>query len=168
MAVRMALLAVGLALVAACSDSSETTTTTTEAPATVVTTAPPAPATGSGAAATTATTTTTTTTVAPFSLPEFTIVDRTEDNVLVAAVPPGTYSDIDLQNLVNVIVERFAPVEGLHIVDDESISGLVLADSVSEADQSRLDDHYFLRLEDGFRMVFLGPFAGIDDVILGS
>ena len=110
----------------------------------------------------------TTTTSPEFSLPDFTIIERTDDNVLVVSIPPGTYSDLDLQNLVNEIVERFAPVNGMHIVDDPDIADLVLTESVTAAEQEQLDEHYFLRLEDGFRMVFLGPFTGREDVIIGS
>ena len=168
MSARLGLLLFGLALIAAaCSDSSDTTTTTTALVVTSTTEATEGTAPGGSAQATTVPVGTTTTSP-EFSLPDFTIVERTDDNVLVVAVPPGTYTDLDLQNLVNEIVERFAPVNGMHIVDDPEIADLVLAESVSTAQQEQLDDNYFLRLEEGFRMVFLGPFAGVEDVIIGS
>lgn len=154
-----------LVLAAACGDSADTTTTLA-GPTTIGTTAP-SPATTSTLAPVVPATTSTTTTVA-FSMPDFTVVQRTPEDVLVVAVPPGSYTDLDIQNLVAVVVERFAPVQGLHIVDDESVAPLVLADSVTAEEQARLDEHYFLRLEDGFRMVFLGPFAEVGEVILGS
>ncbi|MDH3730114.1 MAG: hypothetical protein OES13_03150 [Acidimicrobiia bacterium] len=169
MPIRLAVLVSCLAMVAACSDSSGTTTsppTTTEA---TVGTTTPAPTTSDGNDPNTVETTVAPATTAPgFSFPEFTIVERTEDDVLVVAVPPGTYTDLDLQNLVGEMVERFAPVNGLHIIDDLAATQLVLADSVSAEEQALLDLHYFLRLEDGFRMVYLGPFAEVGEVILGS
>ena len=170
MTARLGLLLCGLAVVAAaCGDSSDTTTTT----AAVTTTAPTEASglSGTGPTGTAPATTVpvgTTTTSLEFSLPDFTIIERTDDNVLVVAVPPGTYSDLDLQNLVNEIIERFAPVNGLHIIDDETIADLVLADDVTAAEQEQLDEHYFLSLEEGFRMVFLGPFSDVEDVIIGS
>lgn len=169
MAVRLALLAALLSVLAACGDSAGTTTTTTAAsvPPTVPTTTI-ATSDGTGGGTGVATTTAPTSTVPGSFVPEFTILERTPDDVLVVAVPPGTYSDIDLQNLVSEVVERFAPVNVLHIVDDEGAADLVLAESLTAEDQAFLDDHYFLRLEEGFRMVFLGPFADVGDVILGS
>lgn len=154
-----------LLLLAACSDS-DSTPTTTAVPVTTTTTTVPATTAPSGSVV--VTTSVTTTTAPVFSIPEFVIADRTVDDEVVVAIPPGTYSDIDLQNVVNEVIERFAPITVLHIVDDEGATALVLADSVSAADQEFLDEHYFLRLEEGFRMVFLGPFADVGEVILGS
>ncbi len=166
MAVRLAIFVSCLAIVSACGDSSGATTTTqTTAAPPVVTTTPATVA----ADNTPGTTSAVTPTTGPgFSFPEFTIVERTDDDVLVVAVPAGTYTDIDLQNLVGEMVERFPPVNGLHIIDDTAVTQLVLADSVSVGEQALLDLHYFLRLEDGFRMVYLGPFADVGEVILGS
>lgn len=166
MAVRLAIFVSCLAIVSACGDSgSATTTTTTTTPPPVVTTTPVTVAVDD----TTSTTSAATSTTGPgFSFPEFTIVERTDDDVLVVAIPPGTYTDIDLQNVVGEMIERFPPVNGLHIIDDPAITQLVLTDSVSAEQQELLDLHYFLRLEDGFRMVFLGPFAEVGEVIFGS
>ena len=165
-------LAACLILAAACGDATSATSSTTEptvSVATIETVDTSTDATGgAGADQTTATVATTTTTVVLFSLPEFTVVERTEDDVLVVAIPPATYTDIDLRNLVDEVVERFAPVNALHIIDDELIAELVLAESVTAAEQVLLDEHYFLRLEEGFRMVFVGPFAEVGEVILGS
>lgn len=168
MAVRLAVFVALLSLLAACSDSADTTTTTTAGRPPSATTTTIAPPGGTGEGPVETTTTTTTSTVPGSFVPAFTILERTADDVLVVAVPPGTYSDVDLQNLVSEVVERFAPVNGLHIVDDEGATDLVLAESLSAEDQAFLDDHYFLRLEEGFRMVFLGPFADVGEVILGS
>jgi hypothetical protein len=168
MAVRLALVVALLTLLAACGDSADTTTTSTAVipPSPTTTTIAPAGETGGGTGATT--TVATTTAIPGLFVPEFTIVERTPDDVLVVAVAPGTYSDIDLQNLVSEVVEHFAPVNALHIVDDEGATDLVLAETVTVEEQAFLDDHYFLRLEEGFRMVFVGPFADVGEVILGS
>jgi hypothetical protein len=168
MAVRLALLVAMLSLLAACGDSADTTTTTAVAPPPTATTTTVAPSGGTSEAPVETTTTIATPTIPGLFVPEFTILERTADDVLVVGVSPGTYSDIDLQNLVSEVMERFAPVDGLHIVDDEAATDLVLAETLTAEDQAFLDDHYFLRLEEGFRMVFLGPFADVGEVILGS
>lgn len=167
MAVRFAIAVLLLAIASACGDGATSTTTTT-AETTIATTTSAPTIVEDTSAGTASTAAATTTTAVAFSLPDFTIVERTEDDVLVAAIPPGTYTDIDLQNLVGEIVERFAPVNGLHIIDDEAVTQLVLAASVSAEEQELLDQHYFLRLEGGNRMVYLGPFAAVGEVILGS
>jgi hypothetical protein len=166
MAVRLAIFACCLAIVTACSDSSGTTTTTTTTTTLPIVTTTPVTAPVDDTPSTTSVATPTT--GLGFSFPEFTIVERTDDDVLVVAIPAGTYTDIDLHNLVGEMVERFPPVNGLHIIDDVAVTQLVLADSVSAEEQALLDLHYFLRFEDGFRMVYLGPFAEVGEVIFGS
>lgn len=171
MGIRLTLLAAFLMVAVACGDSSSATTTSTE-PTPVPTTEAAStsqPAIAETSPGQTESPPAVTTTSAPaFSLPDFTVVERTDEDVLVVAVPPATYNDIDLRNLVEEVVERFAPVNGLHIIDDEAIADLVLLETVTSAEQVLLDEHYFLRLEEGFRMVFVGPFAEVGEVILGS
>lgn len=156
---------------AACSDGEESATTDSGAP----TVAPPAtgiaPDTVGAPAGTTPVGTEaapTTTLAEELGLPEYRIMSRSEDDVLVVLIEPGTYSDIDLQNVVGDAVERFAPVTGLYLVDDEAAVPLVLQEDLTETEAAILEEHYLLRLEEGFRMIFLGPFEDVGEVILGS
>lgn len=108
------------------------------------------------------------TTTSVVGLPSYSVLSRSEEDELVVLVAPGTYGDIDIQNVVGDVVERFAPVNTLHIVDDEAAAILVVAETVTPEEQVVLDEHYFVRLEEGFRMIFVGPFSSVGEVILGS
>jgi hypothetical protein len=67
-------------------------------------------------------------------------------------------------------VQRFAPIATLHIVDSDDGVALVLVPEadLTAADAAVLEVHYLARLEEGFRLVFEGPFAEVDAVIIGS
>jgi hypothetical protein len=108
------------------------------------------------------------TTTSVIGLPNYSVLSRSEEDELVVLVAPGTYGDIDIQNVVGDVVERFAPVNTLHIVDDEAAATLVVAETVTPEEQIVLDEHYLVRLEEGFRMIFVGPFSSVGEVILGS
>ena len=158
-------LAVGamLLLVAACSGDDETTdeieTTSTAAP---ITTLAGSAGTAESAAATT--TTSTTTTEAPaLSFPEYSIISREASDagdVLVVLLDPTSYeslSDIDIHNVMSDLVEQFAPVYTAHIVETQAAADALFVDEPTEAQQTALDHGYIARLEEGFRIVYVGP-----------
>ncbi len=161
------------AVLAGCSgdddDTAETSTSTTAAPITTLgtTQAPPV---------TTAATTTTSTTLAELgqvAFPSYTIVSRSEgeegDTVVVLIDPDfESLSDIDLQNVLADVVERFPPVFEAYVVSSQEAADLVLSDEVDTAGEAVLDQHFWARLEDGFRIVFAGPFEELSPLILGS
>ncbi len=165
---RIRLLVVAAMVVASCTSSNEpaSTTTTTASTAPTTTTTAPAPTTSS-----------TTTTSAPSepSFPEYRITERiisleTGDTV-VLLLDPASYtslSDLDLYDVIADAVDRFPPIFEAHVVDSQAAASAVLVDEPDEDQQTTLETHYLVRLEDGFRIVYLGPFDGIDDAILGS
>lgn len=102
-------------------------------------------------------------------IPDYSVMSRTQGDVLVVLIEPdSTYSDLDLRNVVEDVIDRFAPVTTLYVVDDEAAVALVEKADLTPEDQAILDAHYLLRLEDGFRIVFQGPFSDLEDVIVGS
>ena len=157
-------------VIASCTSSNEPTptTTTTAAPTTSTTTAAPSTST------TTAATTTTATPSVP-SFPEYRIAERiisveTGDTV-VLLLDPASYtslSDLDLYDVIADAVDRFPPIFEAHVVDSQDAASAVLVEEPDEDQQRTLAEHYFVRLEDGFRVVYVGPFDGTDDAILGS
>jgi hypothetical protein len=164
-------------LTGACSgDDAEATSTTTSS----TTTAAPVTSLQAAESTTTSTvpptSTTTTTTVDPFgeaSFPEYTIVSRETgadgDTVVVLLDDDtGSLTDIDLQNVVIDVVERFPPILTAHIIADASAAEAVLATVPSEAEQELLDRYYYVRLEEGFRLVFTGQFSDTPTTVLGS
>jgi hypothetical protein len=155
-------------VVASCTSSNEpaaTTVTTSPVTSTTATTLPPA-----------ATLSTTTTVTPPeASFPEYRIAERiisieTGDTVvlLLDSASYTSLSDLDLYDVIADAVDRFPPIFEAHVVDSQDAVSAVLAEEPDEDQQQTLESHYFARLEDGFRIVYVGPFAGSDDAILGS
>ena len=110
----------------------------------------------------------------PIQFPEYTIVSREEGesgDTVVVLLDPDSYlslTDIDLAGVLADVVDRFPPVLTAYVVDDASAVEAVLAAEPTAEQQAALDAHYFVRLEEGFRMVFTGKFADTPIAILGS
>jgi ABC-type Fe3+-hydroxamate transport system substrate-binding protein len=155
-------------VIASCTSSNE--------PALTTTTTSPMTTTTATTLATSTTSSTTTTVLQPeVSFPEYRIAERiisveTGDTV-VLLLDPASYtslSDLDLYDVIADAVDRFPPIFEAHVVDSQDAVSAVLAEEPDEDQQQTLESHYFARLEDGFRIVYLGPFDGTDDAILGS
>ncbi len=168
-------LLLALALIgSACSRGEEDASVTTSKPAGVATTAvlvsPTANSdqpsdSGDGQAATT-----TSTTQLVDGTPTYEVVDRVEGDAgdeLVVVVDPGTYTEVELQNLVFDIVDRFQPLTVV-VVDDPAAAVLASADDLSEEDVALLASRTFLTISDGVEVTFSGPYAGIADLTIGS
>ncbi len=154
------------------SGTDEPTTTTVAATITSLTSA----ADGTEvAAADTSTTTTTTTSEAPeLSFPQYKIVSResTDDgDVVVVLLDPNTYeslSDIDIHNVMSDLVEQFAPVYEAHVVETQAAVDALFVESPTEDQATALANSYIARLEEGFRIVYVGRFEESGVAILGS
>lgn len=118
-----------------------------------------------------------TTTTAAFGepvIPEFTIASREpgeDGDTIVVVLDPESYeslTDIDLQNVLSQVVDDFPPVYEAHVVDSEEVAELVLADEVDAEGQRLLDIHYLVRLDEGFRITYVGVFEESGTAILGS
>ena len=159
---RFGILILALALVAtACNrgDDAELTTTTTPATTQLSTTTTSTDGGTDGE---------TTSTTAGGALPEYQIIagDSGEDEYVVL-VDPGAYSEQDLRNIMEGIVDEYAPVT-VHLIDSQDASELVLKDEVTESEQAILDAHYFARVVDGTTLEYLGPYADLESVHIGS
>jgi hypothetical protein len=151
---------------ASCTADTEAPTTTAAA---TVTTMP---------ATTTMADTTTTTGSAAISLltpPRYQIVSRTvtEGNgdevvVLLDQASYETLTDLDIYDVIVDVVELFPPVTVLHLVDDAQAANVVANPEATDAERDAASTHYLARLEDGYRIVYLGPFAGTASAVLGS
>lgn len=150
---------------AACSIGADTTTTTTEALVEITSAAPPEE------------TTTTTTTLAPLSdpsFPSYSIVQRREDDsgdTVVVLLDPTSYeilSDVDLYDVLVDVVERFPHIVQAHVVDSPAAAQAVLVEEPSDEQLQTLGEHYLVSLEEGFRIVYRGPFADLGTSVLGS
>lgn len=92
-----------------------------------------------------------------------------EGEALHVVIEPGTYTDIDLENFVVATLDERDLAE-LHIYDDRDAvdAALVDADERTEAEQALLEDHYLVSFTDGNVITFLGPFADVGAVRIGS
>jgi hypothetical protein len=166
---RSRIVVVGVAvavLVVACQGTADTTTTT--AGSSLLTLPPP----------TTPPTSVTTTSLAPveqLSSPQYQIVQRTVSEgsgdtvvVLLDTSSYGTLTDIDLEDLIADVVVRFPPITTVHVIDDAAAANVVGNPDASDAQIEVISDHYLARLDDGFSITFLGPFATSGSSVLGS
>ncbi|MDH3500769.1 MAG: hypothetical protein OEM97_11635 [Acidimicrobiia bacterium] len=169
-----------LALVGCSGDDGEGTTTTA---GDIVTTLPSAGVTsggvstggGTAATGTGGSAATTSTTSAPIGPPEYEIAKRNEAEAgatVVVLLDPNSYtslSDLDLQGVIRDVYERFPPVLTVHVVDEAEAVDLVLLErALTDDELTVLDAHYLARLEDGIRIVYVGPFDEFPIAILGS
>lgn len=90
---------------------------------------------------------------------------------MVLLLDPYSYtslSDLDLYDVIADAVDRFPPIFEAHVVDSKDAVSAVLVEEPDEDQQKTLEIHYLARLEDGFRIVYVGPFEGYDEAVLGS
>jgi hypothetical protein len=107
--------------------------------------------------------------------PAYKIVDRilgegTGDTVIVL-LDPETYdslTDLDLYDLIAEVVELFPPIAVVHIVDDAAAANTVANAEASEAERQAVKANYLARLDNGFQITYLGPFASSGTAVLGS
>jgi hypothetical protein len=160
-----------LALVASsCRRGDDESSTTTTAPAAttslVVTTTTPGDSTVPGGDDGS----TTTTAEVVGGTPTYQVVERSDGehgDELVVLVEPGSYTEVELQNLVYDIVDRFQPVRAI-VVDDAAAVVLAGAEELSEEDAEFLAGHTFFVLTDGVDVTFSGPYSQIADLTVGS
>jgi hypothetical protein len=117
-------------------------------------TAPPVTTVSTTSTAVTSTEATTSTTSASISTatpPQYQIVSRTP-----------------IEEGGDEVVELFPPVGILHVVDDEEAAIVVVDPDAPEESETVLADHYLARLDDGFTITYLGPFAASGTAVLGS
>lgn len=164
-----------MTLVASCSgddDAVDDSAAATTSGATITTLADAVEATGS-ATATTASTTTSTTSP-ELSFPEYQIISREASesgDVVVVLLDTTTYeslSDIDVHNVMSDLVELYAPVYEAHIVESQAAADALFVEEPTEAQQTALDNDYIAHLEEGFRIVYVGPLEASGIAILGS
>jgi ABC-type glycerol-3-phosphate transport system substrate-binding protein len=113
----------------------------------------------------------------PPGLPVYEIAFRGDGgdggDTVVIVLDPASYSslsDIDLQDVIRDVYDEFPPVAVAHVVDSDDAVSLVVAErnSLTEEELTFLEEHYFARLEDGIRIIYVGPFDEYPIAILGS
>ncbi|MBW3666952.1 MAG: hypothetical protein KY394_05085, partial [Actinobacteria bacterium] len=85
-------------------------------------------------------------------------------------IPPGAYTDIDLEGFVGDLKESDPDLFGAEVFDDpEAVQAFVIPeDQRTESQQQLLDDHHLVSLVGGDTIRFQGPFEDIGEHIIGS
>lgn len=160
------MLLAGSALVAAACDTLEVELTTTT---TVVfgTTEPP-----------TVDTTTTTAVAAPppergQAVESFEVIVREphdEGEILHMVIPPGAYTNVDIENFLGDLLEANLDLWGAEVFDSEEalLAYQIPEEDRTEEQQALLDRHHFASLTDRLVITFRGPFAELGQFIIGS
>jgi hypothetical protein len=107
--------------------------------------------------------------------PGYRIVERQPTDLpgdeVVVLLDPESYdslTDLDLYDLIAEVVELFPPVSVVHVVDSPAAGNLVANPDASQEDLGLVLANYLARLDDGFRVTYLGPFASSGTAVLGS
>jgi hypothetical protein len=155
-----------LAVLAVACDGGETALTTTSSLIT-----------GSGDGTSTTTVTVpedqTSTTLVGQVVASYEIVARepgTDGETVYVVIPPGTDTDVDLQNFLGDLYESGTATYGAEIFDDAAAVDAYLK---AEADRTPeevalIEQHHFVSLVGGTIIRFQGPFAESGELVLGS
>lgn len=107
-----------------------------------------------------------TTAVVVIGMPTYEVVGG-DGETLVVVVEPGSYTNVELENMVYDIVDRFAPEAAIVFDTIEAADLLVLGETTAEQ-QRFLDEHTLMRISNGIEVTFLGPYADIPALTIGS
>jgi hypothetical protein len=90
--------------------------------------------------------------------------------IFYVVIPPGAYTDVDLENFVGDLMEANPGLWGAEVFDDEAaVQAFVIPeDQRTEEQQALLDEDHFVSLIGGDTMKFQGPFAEFGEFVIGS
>ncbi len=117
--------------------------------------------------------TTTSTSLVGQSVDAYEIVSRestADGETLYIVVPPGNYTDVDLENFVVDLVDDDDSVESAEIFDDGNALNAFLKDEADQTadDLALIDEHHLVSLIDSQTIAFRGPFADLGEQAIGS
>ncbi len=91
-------------------------------------------------------------------------------DTLYVVIPPGAYTDIDLENFILDLREANDGLWGVEVFDDPDAALAFQVDEAArtEEDQKLLDDHHLVSLVNGDTIRFQGPLSEFGEYILAS
>jgi len=120
-------------------------------------------------------TTTSSTAATQITPPRYRIVDRATTDaagdtvvVLLDDTSYDSLTDIDLYDIIAEVVELFPPISEVHVVDDAGAVTTVANPDATSAEIQAIQTNYLARLDNGFTITYLGPFASSGSAVLGS
>jgi hypothetical protein len=101
------------------------------------------------------------------------VVGREADDdgeTLYIVIPPGAYTDVDLENFILDLYESETAPWGAEVFDDKAAvdAYLVTSDDRSEEEQLLVEEHHFVSLVNGAVIRFQGPFSDSGEYPIGS
>jgi hypothetical protein len=114
-----------------------------------------------------------TTTLVGESVVNYEVVARESEaagETLYIVIPPGAYTDVDMENFVLDLIESGTATFGAEIFDD---AAAVEAFRKPEAERTEeegalVDQHHLVSLQNGTTLVFRGPFEDSGEMVIGS
>jgi len=93
-----------------------------------------------------------------------------DGETLHIVIPPGAYTEIDLENFIGDLKEADPELWGAEVFDnEEAIPAFVIPEDQRTAEQQALvDKHHFVSLVQGDTIRFQGPFSEFGEAIIGS
>ena len=116
---------------------------------------------------------TTSTTLVGQQVAEYEVVARVSDpagETLFIVIPPGAYTDVDIENFVVGLVDSGEITYGAEVFDD---NGAVDAYRKPEAERTEgetqlIEQHHFASVQNGTTFIYRGPFAESGEFVIGS
>ena len=111
-----------------------------------------------------------TTTAVVVGMPTYEVVGESSSNgapTLVVVVEPDSFSNVELQNLVFDIVDRFAPTTAI-VVDVKEAADLLFQDELTPEEDAFLSEHILIQITNGVEVTFLGPYSDVPGLMIGS
>jgi hypothetical protein len=102
---------------------------------------------------------------------EVVLRESTDDGeTLYIVIPPGDYTDVDLENFVGNLMENDESVTNLEVFDDgEAIDIFLLEESEqTAADLVLISEHHLVTLTNRNRIIYRGPYADLGEIAIGS
>jgi hypothetical protein len=97
-------------------------------------------------------------------------VSEPAGETLFIVIPPGAYTDVDIEQFVVGLVDTGTVTYGAEVFDDP---GAVDAYRKPEAERTEgetqlIAQHHFASVQNGTTMIFRGPFAASGEFVIGS
>ena len=114
-----------------------------------------------------------TTTLVGESVGTYEIVARESDTggeTLFIVIPPGAYTDVDIENFMLDLVEGGTATFGAEVFGDAAaVDAFRKPEAERTADETALiAEHHLASLENGTTIVFRGPFESSGEMVIGS
>jgi hypothetical protein len=115
----------------------------------------------------------TTTSLVGETVSDYDVVARVSEDAgetLFIVIPPGAYTDVDIENFLIGLVDDEEVTYGAEVFDD---TGAVDAFRKPEAERTEgetqlVAQHHFASIQNGTSVVFRGPFASSPGFVIGS